>query len=96
VRRQFTIELCVDYADQDKNDVIRAACQRAARHLYATAALLQDGTAPQIAISSDEFVCGHKPIDLLDGTGQQEPDMLGRVEEEQVSKEMLIAPRETK
>ena len=96
MQRQFTIELRVDYADPEKDDIIRSTCQRAARYVYATAALLQDGNNPQIAVSSDDFVSGHKPIALLDGTGQEEQDMLGKVEEEPVSEEMLTALWQTK
>jgi hypothetical protein len=96
MRRQFAIELCVDYEDPDKNDIICRACQAAARYVYATAALLQDGIKPEIAISSDDFMSGYQQIALLDDTEQQGPHMLGRVEEEPASEDLLTALRETK
>lgn len=95
MQRQFTIELRVNYADQERNDVIRRACQAAARHVYAMAALLQDGIEPQIAISSDDFFSGHQQIALLDDTVQQAIDQ-GRVEEEPISEDLLAAQPESR
>lgn len=66
MQRQFTIELRVDYADQEKNTVMRAAVAAAARHVYATAQLLADQTKPQIAIFSDDFFSGNQQIELLE------------------------------
>lgn len=75
MQRQFTIELRVDYADNDKNAAMQEAVQRAARHVLATAALLADGVKPQIAAFSDDFFTGHKEIAVLEDTiakGRQE------------------------
>jgi len=68
MQRQFTIELRVDYSDQEKNEAMRKALQQAARHVYATATLLADGVKPQIAIFSDDFFTGHETIALLEDT----------------------------
>jgi len=93
MRRQFTIELRVDFEDFAKNDVLRSACQRAARYVYATAMLLQDGIKPRIVITSDDIVSGHQQIVLMD-TPMPEVDTLWKVEEEPVSNEMLTAIQE--
>lgn len=67
MQRQFTIELRVDYADQDKNAAMRGALQHAARHVLAVAGLITDsGVKPQIAIYSDDWFSGHEEIKLFD------------------------------
>lgn len=76
MNRQFTIELRVDYADQDKNEVMRKALQVAARHMFATASLLSDGVKPQIAMFSEDFFDGHADIALIEDTIQQGLDDL--------------------
>lgn len=76
MNRQFTIELRVDYADADKNEVMRKALQVAARHMYATASLLSDGVKPQIAMFSEDFFDGHADIALVEDTIQQGLDEL--------------------
>jgi hypothetical protein len=68
MQRQFTVEIRVDYADQEKNEAMKKALQAAARHIYATAVLLADGIKPQIAIFADDFFSGHEEITLLDDT----------------------------
>jgi hypothetical protein len=63
--RQFTIELRVNYADAEKNDVMRKAIAAGARHIMATASLLADGVKPDIAIFSDDWFAGKEEINLL-------------------------------
>ena len=93
MQRQFTIELRVDYADQDKNEAMRKALSAAARHVLATAHLLADGVKPQIVVFSDDFFTGHEEIAILDNT-------LGSAIEESnapdevVSDELLQAARD--
>lgn len=96
MQRQFTIELRVDYTDNEKNDSMRTALQAAARHVYATASLLADGVKPQIAIFSDDFFAGHEVIELLDDTiaqGVKAITVDGNNEDEGVSSELLAACR---
>jgi hypothetical protein len=69
--RQFTIELRVNYADADKNEVMRKACAAAARHVFATANLLADGVKPDIAIFSDDWFAGKEEISLMQDVIQQ-------------------------
>jgi hypothetical protein len=76
VRIQFTIEVCVDYADQASSDVIRSSCQVAARLLRAQALMLAladgpfpfDDSMPKIRMWSDDFLSGHTQIALPDDT----------------------------
>lgn len=68
MQRQFNISLNVDYADAEKNQVMREALQQAARHIYATASLLADQVKPKIAIWSDDYFTGEDKIELLEDT----------------------------
>lgn len=74
MQRQFTIELRVDYEDNEKNDAMRKACAAAARHVYATASLLADVIKPQVVVYSDDYMQGHEEIKLLEDTIQQGMD----------------------
>jgi hypothetical protein len=76
VRQQITIELSVDYSSEAKNDAVRRACQRAARYAYFTALMLKDGARPQIAISLDDIVLGHRPLALYDDPTDLELDYI--------------------
>lgn len=92
MQRQFTIELRVDYADNDKTKVMRQAMQQAARHAYATAVLIADGVKPQIALFSDDFFTGHEQIELLEDTvGQGIAQIDSGEPEEQISSELMAA-----
>lgn len=94
---QFTIELRVDYADADKNEVMRTALQVTARHMFATASLLADGVKPQIAMFSEDFFDGHAEIALIEDTIQQGIDELAAAGDTSVdtgvSSELLAACR---
>jgi hypothetical protein len=94
MQRQFTIEVRVDYADADKNAVMKETLQACARHAYATAVLLNDGVKAQVAIFSDDFFSGHEEIMLLDDTIQKGIDAVGGADEaDKPSSEMLAAMR---
>lgn len=94
--RQFTVELRVNYADNDKNDVMRRAVAAAARHIFATAQLLADGTNPDIAIFSDDWFAGREEIKLLDDVIQQGLDEAGEnIAEGEVSSELMSAVRDS-
>jgi hypothetical protein len=77
MQRQFTVELRVDFADQDKLPALKQVLQQCARHAFATAQLLSDSPkTTQIAIFSDDFFSGHEEIKLLDDTIQQGLDQI--------------------
>ncbi len=82
--RQFTIELRVDYEDQDKNGAMKEAMQRAARHLLATAALLKDNQQPEIVIYGEDFFVGREEIPLME-------DTLGKALEDHDSAEIEVS-----
>ena len=89
-QRQFTIELRVDYADEEKNAIMNTQLARQARHLMATATLLSDGQTPTIAAFSEDFFIGKAEIDLmLDAIGEGVKDM--KPGEDSVSQELLDA-----
>lgn len=91
MQRQFTIELRVDYADNEKNAAMQEAVQRAARHVLATAALLADGVKPMIAAFSDDFFTGHKEISVLEDTIAKGQAQIGSTAEDSVSSELTSA-----
>lgn len=95
MQRQFTIELRVDYADNEKNEAMRTAVAAAGRHVYATAELLSDGVKPQIAIYSDDFYVGREQIELLHDVVQQGLESTKGIAttEEGVSSELMEAVR---
>ncbi len=93
MQRQFTIELRVDYADQDKNEAMRKALSAAARHVLATAHLLADGVKPQIVVFSDDFFTGHEEIAILDNTLRSAIEE-SNAPDEVVSDELLQAARD--
>lgn len=97
MQRQFTIELRVDYADNEKNEAMRTALTSAARHVFATASLLADSVKPQIAIFSDDFFSGHEQIELLEDViaqGVQQLEDAGVTQtEEPISAELVAAAR---
>lgn len=94
MQRQFTIELRVDYADNEKNEVMRKALQHAARHVFATAVLLADGIKPQVAVFSDDFFSGHEEIKLLEDVIQSGLDSTDLPDEAPVSSELMAAVRD--
>lgn len=93
MQRQFTIELRVDYEDNDKNDEMRKSTASAARHMYAMAQLLADGVKPQIAIYSDDYFQGNKEIELLEDTIQTGHDST-ELADVPVSSELMGAVRD--
>lgn len=95
MQRQFNIELRVDYADNDKNQAMKEAMQRAARHVFAQAALLADGVKPTIAIYSDDFFSGHEEIALIEDTITKGIELVGG-EDDQVSAEMAALAQSMK
>lgn len=92
--RQFTIELRVNYVDDEKNGTMRSAIAASARHMFATANLLADGVKPDIAIYSDDYFKGREEIELLQDVIQQGLDEAnGNIAEGEVSSELMAAVR---
>lgn len=93
MQRQFTVELRVDFADQDKLPELKQVLQQCARHAFATAQLLSDNPkTTQVAIFSDDFFSGHEEIKLLDDTIQQGLDAIGETSgSESLSSELVGA-----
>lgn len=92
MQRQFTIELRVDFSDNEKMGLMKTACQIAARHMLAQAALIKDAVNPQIAVYADDFFSGHQEIALFDDVLGQGIEMVGTAgADEEVSPELLAA-----
>ncbi len=91
MQRQFTIELRVDFADQEKLPSLQQVLQQGARHAFATAQLLSDNPkTTQVAIFSDDFFSGHEEIKLLDDTIQQGLDAIGETSGDEVLSSELV------
>lgn len=95
MQRQFTMELRVDYADQDKNEVMKTSIKQALRHIYATAVLLADnGIKPQVACFSDDFFAGHEEIKMLDDViAQGIAETAETLDDVEISDELMSAGR---
>lgn len=65
MQRLFTIEVRVDYKDDNKQGVMEKAMQQAARHIFTNASLLSDHIKPQVVLYSHDYFTGHKDIPLL-------------------------------
>lgn len=92
MQRLFTIEVRVDYKDDNKQGVMEKAMQQAARHIYANAALLSDHIKPQVVLYSHDYFTGHKDIPLLtDDVASGAEQVGGSVADEGVSSDMLAA-----
>lgn len=94
MQRQLTMELRVDFADQEKLPAIQQAFQQAARHVLATARLISDNPkSTQIAIYSEDFFSGHQEISLLDDVIQMGLDATDSADPETagVSSELMGA-----
>lgn len=92
MQRQLTMELRVDFADQEKLPAIQQAFQQAARHVLATARLISDNPkSTQIAIYSEDFFSGHQEIALLDDVIQQGLDATSNDESQGISSELMGA-----
>lgn len=66
LQRLFTIEIRVDFKDEDKLPIFKTLIQQAGRHVYGQGALLQDGVKPEIVIHSHDFFKGHQDIPLFE------------------------------
>lgn len=66
MQKLFTIEIRVDFRDEDKIPLMQKAIQQAARHVYAQAALLGDAVKPQVVIYGHDYFTGHSDIPLFD------------------------------
>jgi len=97
--RQFTMDIRVDFTDEDKLAMVREAVAACGRQVFATVSLIADGgSKPQIAIYSDDSFAGHEDISILENTVQKGHEELAAVGagdtapvEEGLSQEMLDA-----
>lgn len=65
VQRLFTIEISVDFRDEDKLPVFESIIQQAGQLVYAQSALLGDGVKPNIVMHAHCFFKGHQDIALF-------------------------------
>jgi hypothetical protein len=100
--RQYTVDIRVDFTDQDKLAVVRKIMAQAGRHIYANVSLLLDkGSKPQVAVYSDDSFLGHEEISIMEDTVQAGHEQLVEAgdtvaEPEGISQEMLDAVAEVK
>ncbi len=95
--RQFTMDVRVDFTDQDKLTAVRETMAALGRQAFATVSLIADkGSKPTIAVYSDDSFSGHEDISILENTVQKGHEQLAEaageaVPEEAISQEMLDA-----
>lgn len=74
MQKLFTIEVRVDFRDEDKLPLMQTIVQQAARQVIAQAGLLGDVVKPQVAIYGHDYFVGHADIPMFDddiATGQR-------------------------
>lgn len=64
--RLYTIEIRVDFKDEDKLPLFEKLIVQAGRHVYGQSALLGDGVKPEIVMHAHDFFKGHQDIALFD------------------------------
>jgi len=92
MQRKITIEVCVDFADNAKNDEIRTTAKDCALRMMATCNLIADNPkATRVACWSEDFFAGHEEIALLqDPLGAVTKETIGTSEDE-ISSELMGA-----
>ncbi len=63
--RTYTIELRVDYQDNEKYDIMLEAMRTMARDTMATALMLKDKRDPQVAFSSSDMFSKDESLELI-------------------------------
>lgn len=67
----YRVELKIDFADDDRHQQMLELAKSAARDLFTTASMLQDGTRkPLIALITDDMFLGTEEININDPEGQ--------------------------
>jgi len=93
MQREFTIQLRVDFADEEKLPHLQKTLKQCARHALATARLISDNPkATQIVAYSDDFYSGHQEIAIMEDDIQTGLDQVGAPSEvDEVSSELMAA-----
>jgi hypothetical protein len=66
MQKQYTIEIRADFADPAKHESLKKLIAQKTRELLASAALGNDGQAPDAAVFSEDFFIGREEINMLD------------------------------
>jgi hypothetical protein len=99
MQRQYTLEVRVDFQDENKKLAMVQLMRIAARQLQANAMLLADGGAkPQIVLFSEDMFAGHEDIEAMEdlaAVGKEELAAAGGMAEEaeEISQELVDAVR---
>ena len=62
--KTYTLELKVDYLDEQKYKIIEQQLEKAAREVIAVAMLLQEKRKPQVALHSEDFFKGNEELEI--------------------------------
>lgn len=65
-RKTYRIELKMDFSDDTRHEALLMVTKQYTRDLLASAMLLQDGRAPQVALITDDIFEGTEQISVLE------------------------------
>ncbi len=80
-QRPWTIQLRMDFADEERNEKIDNAFVEHALAISALAALLSDGQQPNLMVFSDDWQMGRRDLDLF-AKKLEHPDPLAQANAE--------------
>jgi len=64
--KKYIIEIAVDFTEEGKHEIIKAAARDAARTLLTQAMMMQDKRPPKVIIQSSDFFMGNDDLSLED------------------------------
>lgn len=65
--RTFTLELRVDFDNEDQYETVKQQLLESGRQIYAVALLISGKRQPQIALHSTDFFHGNEDFDITEG-----------------------------
>jgi hypothetical protein len=62
--KKYIIEIAVDYTEEGKHEIIKAAARDAARTLLTTAMMMQEKRSPKVILQSSDFFMGNDDLSI--------------------------------
>jgi hypothetical protein len=62
--KKYIIEIAVDFTEEGKHEIIKAATRDAARTLLTQAMMMQDKRPPKVIIQSSDFFMGNDDLSI--------------------------------
>jgi hypothetical protein len=64
--KKYIIEIAVDFTEEGKHEIIKAAARDAARTLLTQAMMMQEKRPPKVILQSSDFFMGNDDLSLED------------------------------